>query len=711
MRFRYKLLILMMLISLVPMLVMRLGFVRNVRLLGDRIVKTTSEQLVNDAEDRLRVLVDCFSKLLRSESSKLRAVVLFQAQEVEAALAAAPVNNPDNYIIQNARIYHEPPPNAENDPRYYRRSRTGEILPLEISYRRQVFQLKPGLQERDAAKDIARLSSLTPVYSKLTEPIRNSVLWQFTTLENGLHSTYPAHGYTPLMMDARNLPGYKWATSLARDTGSLPYVDPATRQVVVSVSSPVNGPDGKFAGVTGLSIPMRVFLGQGIVVNNIPAETNYYVGFIAKDEKSDRRRIMLAAGVDYMKTRHRSWRLPMDPEWLISSDKIEYEKVMDDFERGVGNSRRLPYKGRDSLWVYGPALKEGDDIDGYLILITPYDRIIEPAVEMEKNVAGLIDNLMVFAGYAFGIMAFIAILLSLRFSRTVTKPLQLLVKRAQSLADGDFEAKTDIRSRDEFGDVGRVFDSVGPQLEERYMMSQSLALAMEVQQSLLPKKPPRLDGFDIAGRVIYCDETGGDYFDYIDALDGSISVVVGDVSGHGIQSALLMSSARAFLRQRSAISGDLAGVLGDVNRQLSLDIGDSGQFITMFCCRINPENKRMYWICAGHSPVFIYDSIKDEFCDLEDRSLALGVLVDYQYNERYLDLERGQIVIIGTDGIPEAHNDHGEMFGREKLKSIVRDNAQKTAEEIISGIVGEVDEFRQGAPQEDDITMVVVKVL
>ncbi len=128
---------------------------------------------------------------------------------------------------------------------------------------------------------------------------------------------------------------------------------------------------------------------------------------------------------------------------------------------------------------------------------------------------------------------------------------------------------------------------------ERDRMRQSLDLAMEVQQNLLPKGNLKLDGFDIAGKSIYCDETGGDYYDFIisgETKDRKIGVAIGDVSGHGIPSALLMATVRSSLRQRLSLPGSIDRIITDVNRQLVRDVEDTGQFMTMFYLDIDNDS-------------------------------------------------------------------------------------------------------------------------
>jgi sigma-B regulation protein RsbU (phosphoserine phosphatase) len=149
-------------------------------------------------------------------------------------------------------------------------------------------------------------------------------------------------------------------------------------------------------------------------------------------------------------------------------------------------------------------------------------------------------------------------------------------------------------------------------------MQQSLNLAKEVQQNLLPKSNLKVNGCDIAGKSIYCDETGGDYYDFIfnDDAEKKIGVAIGDVSGHGIPSALLMTTVRSYLRQRASLPGSTARIISDVNRQLVKDVEDSGQFMTMLFLTLDTSKGQIEWLRAGHDPGLVYDPDTYAFSDL-----------------------------------------------------------------------------------------------
>jgi sigma-B regulation protein RsbU (phosphoserine phosphatase) len=242
----------------------------------------------------------------------------------------------------------------------------------------------------------------------------------------------------------------------------------------------------------------------------------------------------------------------------------------------------------------------------------------------------------------------------------------------------------------------------------------ALALAAEVQKSLLPHEKPIYKGLDIAGKNVSCDEIGGDYFDFIwrpGLKKGPFSVVVGDISGHGVDSALLMTTARAFLRMRASQPGTISEIITAMNRHLTRDILESGRFMTLFYMTIDLEKNQIDWVRAGHDPAIIYDPTRDKFEELKGSGVALGVNEVFGYEENCRrDLTNGQIIAIGTDGIWEAVNREGEMFGKARFRNIIRKNAQAAASDILNAVYSELNQYTRGQRSEDDITLVVVKI-
>jgi len=242
----------------------------------------------------------------------------------------------------------------------------------------------------------------------------------------------------------------------------------------------------------------------------------------------------------------------------------------------------------------------------------------------------------------------------------------------------------------------------------------ALALAGEVQKSLLPQDKPVVPGLDIAGKNVSCDEIGGDYFDFLwrrDTKKGPFSVVVGDISGHGVDSALLMTTARAFLRMRASQPGTISEIITAMNRHLTQDVLESGRFMTLFYLTIDPAKGSVDWVRAGHDPALIYDPGRDEFTELKGSGVALGVNQDFDFQENNRGgLANGQIIAVGTDGIWEAVNSQGEMFGKERFRNIIKKNAPAGSSDIVNAVFNELNQFTRGRKSEDDITLVIIKV-
>ncbi len=242
----------------------------------------------------------------------------------------------------------------------------------------------------------------------------------------------------------------------------------------------------------------------------------------------------------------------------------------------------------------------------------------------------------------------------------------------------------------------------------------ALALAAEVQKSLLPQANPRVQGLDVAGKNVSCEEIGGDYFDFLgnkEYPDAPFSIVVGDITGHGVDAALLMTSARAFLRMRAAQSGNISDIITEMNRHLALDVLDTGRFMTLFYMAIDPPNDHLQWVRAGHDPALLYDPGQNTFEELAGTGIALGVKDDFRYETyRKTGLAAGQIVAIGTDGIWEACNPDGEMFGKKRFQDVIRNCSKEDANHILGAVYDELDHFTRGLKSEDDITLVVAKM-
>ncbi|WP_319780658.1 SpoIIE family protein phosphatase [Maridesulfovibrio sp.] len=238
----------------------------------------------------------------------------------------------------------------------------------------------------------------------------------------------------------------------------------------------------------------------------------------------------------------------------------------------------------------------------------------------------------------------------------------------------------------------------------------ALLLAGQFQQSLLPSEAPDIPGLELAGRSDPCDEVGGDYFDYICSTEGCCSLVVADVSGHGVDASLLVSSVRTYLRSHPTDKDNLGEMVSSLNAQLAQDVWQTARFVTLFHLLADSRSGELVWVRAGHDPAWVYDPDEDTFQTLEGHGLPLGVLEDTRYKAYRLGVRpKNAIIIIGTDGIWESRNLNDEMFGKERCLEVIRRNATEDAHTIRDRVFEAVQQFSHGVRVDDDMTLVVAK--
>ena len=313
-------------------------------------------------------------------------------------------------------------------------------------------------------------------------------------------------------------------------------------------------------------------------------------------------------------------------------------------------------------------------------------------------------------------ITFVLLSLWLNFlvGRSILAPIQEMISTIRKVKAGDFSHRARVVSNDEVGVLGDGINKMTAGLVEGEVLRHSYNLAREAQLALLPVSPPAVEGLDIAARSVYCEETGGDYFDFIHPSRnerGQLSVVMGDACGLGISSALLMATGRALVRQRSAMPGTLAEIVTDVNYQLVDDVAESCQFMALFYLSIDLGQRSLTWVRAGHNPAVFCDPVTGTDEQLRGAGMALGIDQNWRYQQYHKEsLTAGQVIVLGTDGLWETLNRKGEMFGRQTIIRILNQYADLDANGILTACLFAVDRFRDGRPVEDDVSMVVIKV-
>jgi sigma-B regulation protein RsbU (phosphoserine phosphatase) len=257
-------------------------------------------------------------------------------------------------------------------------------------------------------------------------------------------------------------------------------------------------------------------------------------------------------------------------------------------------------------------------------------------------------------------------------------------------------------------EVSELAHSLATAAAQRERQNREIEIAREVQERLFPQEMPPIAGGSVAGACRAALGVGGDYYDVIHLEDGRLGLAIGDVSGKGISAALLMASLRASLRGVTIDNPrDFAKLMHKVN-VLVYEASASNRYATFFFAAYDPGTRRLECVNAGHNPPVVLRG--SEVIRLETGGPVVGLLPFAPYTEQALTLEPGDLLLLYTDGISEAMTHDDEEWGEERMIAAAQAVREKSAEEILRSLFRAADAFTAGAPQHDDMTMLILKL-
>lgn len=248
------------------------------------------------------------------------------------------------------------------------------------------------------------------------------------------------------------------------------------------------------------------------------------------------------------------------------------------------------------------------------------------------------------------------------------------------------------------------------QLEHARVL-RDMEIAQQIQISLLPAAAPALSGIEMGGRCISAAHVGGDYYDFFQQSDDTVDLLIADVSGHSVGAALIMAEVRTLLRALATSSLNASTILQTLNNQLYDDLTRSELFITMFYAKYNSATGRLTFANAGHNHPLIRRKDEASCVELDADGLIIGVKKSVVFEERGIDLQKGDVVLFYTDGLNEATNQQGEFFGTERICEHLGNASHLPANEIIASFYATIAEFTGSDTFQDDISIVVLKIL
>lgn len=701
MRLRWKFFLLLLAFSLIPLAAVTWFTRGQVERLGRAIANGGRAVMAEIVKNELRQTAEDYALVLRRTKSAMDFSLTVLAAEAERTLAGPGVRT----APRGDR------PAVPEPPELGLLADDGRNRPPE---NREPPTIHRPEGVKAAGKTDARLAALEPTFAMLRAELGDLLLFATVALADGSQVSSPGNTVYPAGYDPRERPWYA-AARAAFDPGAPtggavvwnnPAVDAATGQVTITLSKPLGGPDGRFLGVASLDVPLARVLQEQEIASQWSEAMRTFVVAPAVNPATGRPALFAWAqrASDNQAT---DWKSTLNFERITSTDLAGFEALVEAMQRGGSGAAELAFGGEDAFWAYSRLLNEA-----CFLIIVPKSMLTPLAEQASQEIVDAVFRLSQLFGGAMLLALTAATVAALWITKAFTRPMMAMVEAWKRLANGDFSVRLPFRMSDERQALVNAFNETVPVLADHVRLQRSLELAQEVQRNLLPAAPPAVPGLDVAGAAIPCDETGGDYFDYRAVTrDGEacLDAAVGDVTGHGVPSALLMATARALLLATED-SETPAQRVTRANRLLCRDVGDSGRFMTLLAVELRPGAGIARSVRAGHDPALVYDPAADAFEAWPGKGLPLGVEPDYRYAETVMPFDRaGLVLVIGTDGIWEARDPSGAMYGKERLMAVVRRAAAQTAAAILAAVLDDLAAFRGPAHQEDDVTLMVIK--
>ena len=658
--------------------------------LGERAINDSTTALTNLGEEYLlRIATD----------QAVITDVLFEDTDSEmdilAAGAAEAQRNPPGTPLVPVYSRQNPPP----DPM------SGAVL---------VFA--PGATvapDSDEARALASMSDLLKaVY--VTDENMTSV---YVGTGTGMMLVYPGTGNLPVGFDPRTRDWYRRAIGSDLNTWSkAPYIDAAGHGLVMTCSHSVNSQ--RYG---------RWVIGSDVSVNTINNNfLNRTLGgggeaVLLGDDGTVISRPGLVAG-------EVRWDEPFPEENAFISDNSGLVAIARNMTAGKTGIEQVMVNGNETYIAYAPV----PSMNWSLAIAMPVSRITQPVQDIAGRISGVTrstgetitaqtNQLLTVFTILFCMILVVVVFIAVALTRIITRPVESLKKGTLALGEGDLDYRLTIQSGDEFEDLARSFNMMADDLKknirdlqrttaEKERYTKELEIARDIQTSFLPASVPRIPGFDIAAAAIPAMEVGGDFYDFVPVSGDRMAFVIADVSGKGVSAALFMAMSRTLIRASLEGQENPAAAMREANRLIARD-AHSSMFVTAFLAVLDSGRRTLACVNAGHNPPLIVRGDTSEPVFLHERGIAMGVVDKMESAGETVQLRPGDMVVMYTDGVTEAFNAQFVAFGEERLARIAVECRSLPAPEVIDQLVSAIHTFTGTAPQSDDITLIVIRVL
>lgn len=696
---RTKLLMAFLGLSLVALIV--LGFValngiatlnsyslQSSQTLGENAVADSTVALAKQAEEYLLRLALDQADISNNIFEQVEAEMKITAQLAQTILASSTLDSKTLYSQQQR------PPNI---------------------YDATVYVLAPNVELDNVSNELNYTSHMEDAFKSIHK--NNPLLTQlYIGTESGILQLYPWSTGINTSYDPRLRDWYINAKQTGEIYWSEPYIDAGGHGLMVTCSIPVSSPQKGFFWVIGADVTIQT-INQKII--------NTQIGELGYAFLLDNKGNVIAR--PELSSEDKKWDESFETGNMLLSDNPALAAIAKNMTEGKKGITMCSLSDGDKYIAYAPL----NNTKWSMAIVLPVEEIIAPALNTQSKINEYTDETSTIINLEaekvrntylilFIIIIFMVAATSLLLARTIVNPITTLIKGAKALGSGDLDSRVHINSGDELETLAGSFNKMADDLQE-YMVElqrttaektrliKELEIAKGIQRSFLPEKEPDISGIDIAASNVAATEVGGDFYDFIPIAKDQWGLTIADVAGKGVPAALFMALSRTLVRASTTGNPNVSESIEKANELICAD-AKTGMFVTLFYAILDAKKKRLRYVNAGHNPPLLLKQQKGNTVLLKAKGIALGVIENIELEEEEIQLEKGDLITLFTDGVTEAINQKEEQFGQQRLLTLIEENRGLSACEIISKIEAEVTAFSGGQPQFDDITLMIIKI-
>lgn len=542
----------------------------------------------------------------------------------------------------------------------------------------------------DVKRELNLLGNVEQIFKPIIHTYNDKILSIYIATENGFMVSYDPNsdndkandGISEVYYDYFNSPWYLLAKNAGKTCFTDVYSDSFEHGLMISCASPFYDAEKNFKGVVCMDVLISDLYNATVNVSDIEGAYAFLI-----DTKGN----------------------AISPAPVIAS--IFDDKNLDDSirEKMLNKENNVELTSHDVYYAYSPL----ETTDWEFCICIPQKTVLEPVADMARHIRIAI---IIFAILMILIIAIVTGIVQ-DFAQTLTRPLESLVEDVKIISKGNFERRARAFENDEIGDLASCVNAMSVSLQkyisdltavtaEKERIGAELNVATKIQADMLPQIYPAFPDhkeFDLFGTMDPAKEVGGDLYDYLLLDDDHLMIVVGDVSGKGVPAALFMVIAKTLLETHSIQRLSPSEIFQTTNNELCKG-NETGLFVTCWLGIITLSTGEMRFVNAGHPFPVLYHNGEFDFVKTKP-NFVLGGMDGLPFTEHTITLEKGDRLLVYTDGVTEATDANEKLFGDDRLLAAMKGTEKMTAPETCKALRKSIDEFVGDAEQFDDITM------